>query len=214
MKIIAYILAVLLILSGTPWLMFFVQEGKNLSWLYTALIFLLLAIIISVAVATVIYSSNTKLLILAVALLLANGGLLFYLVQTVSHSINTMAVNYTIFPETYDSGMSSSDNWSPSEEDVQEAENILRECLKTEAPTIGTKFDQYRRQYFGIKNEKNEKIIWMNALHKDFVDASSTDNPDWRKERVDFEDGGDSFFNVKIDLQTRQCIDLHVNGEA
>ncbi|SDD00270.1 hypothetical protein [Williamwhitmania taraxaci] len=66
---------------------------------------------------------------------------------------------------------------------------------------------RYKRQYVAITNVKGEKEVWVNCF-------CATWNTDWRKDLILVEDGGNCFFNLKINLTTGQYYELMVNGDA
>jgi hypothetical protein len=67
---------------------------------------------------------------------------------------------------------------------------------------------RYYRQYMVIKNAKGEKEVWVNCF-------CSVQNMDyWTKEIVRVQDGGNCFFNVRINLTKKTFSGFEVNGEA
>jgi hypothetical protein len=66
---------------------------------------------------------------------------------------------------------------------------------------------RYKRQYVCVINPKSEKVVWVNCMCCPF-------DPEWRKSISEMKDGGNCYFNLKIDLTNRRCFDLTVNGEA
>ena len=98
----------------------------------------------------------------------------------------------------------SQERWDPTEDDVFKAEELMSVCLKEKKAAFFEILYQYTRQYFGIVEEGN-KIIWVNA----FLDDG---NFDWKENVVYVLDGGDSFFNVKVDLVNQTCTEVRVNG--
>lgn len=66
---------------------------------------------------------------------------------------------------------------------------------------------QYRKQIIAVINSKGEKIVWVNCFYWEGVDHSY-----WRKDIVSVEDGGNWFFNIKINLTKNTAYDLMVNG--
>lgn len=66
---------------------------------------------------------------------------------------------------------------------------------------------KYKRQYFPVINDKGEKEVWVNCFcgHPDY---------DWKNKIVFVFDGGNCFFNVKVNLQTKKYYDLMINGEG
>ena len=65
----------------------------------------------------------------------------------------------------------------------------------------------YKRQYIAVLNSKGEKEVWINCF-------CHTWNKNWRKELIDVNDGGNCYFNLKINLTTGQYYELMVNGDA
>jgi hypothetical protein len=66
---------------------------------------------------------------------------------------------------------------------------------------------QYKRQYIVVINDKGEKEVWINCFCNTFIKG-------WRKEIIMVKDGGNCYFNLKINLTTEKYYDLSVNGEA
>jgi len=66
---------------------------------------------------------------------------------------------------------------------------------------------RYRRQYYAITNEKGEKEVWINCFCHSWGE-------NWRKELIFVFDGGNCYFNLKINLETGKYYDVRVNGEA
>jgi len=66
---------------------------------------------------------------------------------------------------------------------------------------------RYKRQYIAMTNDKGEKEVWINCF-------CSTSNKNWRKESVFVCDGGNCYFNLKINLTTGKYRELRVNGDA
>lgn len=72
---------------------------------------------------------------------------------------------------------------------------------------IDLKKYKYRKQYVAALNERGEKEVWVNGF-------CSTIGETWRKEILLAKDGGNCYFNLKINLMTRKCFDISVNGYA
>jgi hypothetical protein len=82
----------------------------------------------------------------------------------------------------------------------------LSEDLK-ESYSIDFKKYLYKRQYVAVINNKGEKEVWVNGL-------CSTWNSRWKKELLLVNDGGNCNFNLKINLTTKKCFEVVVNGYA
>jgi hypothetical protein len=66
----------------------------------------------------------------------------------------------------------------------------------------------YRKQLIVATNRKGEKEVWVNC----FCDTWGSDR--WKTEIMIVDDGGNCYFNFKINLKTKKYYDLGVNGEA
>lgn len=113
-----------------------------------------------------------------------------------------------IFPNSYEVGFKEYQRWTPDWETVKQLEKPLQQCLKKEVPDISKKLSTYKRQYVGLINQQGEKIVWVNFFAYDF------DSEDWQQDLVIVDDGGDDFFNIKINIENKRCFDLIVNGVA
>ena len=67
---------------------------------------------------------------------------------------------------------------------------------------------EYRVQLIAVLNEKGEKEVWVNCFCPGSIFKG------WRKAIVEVDDGGSCFFNLKINLTTKEYYDLAVNGMA
>jgi len=113
-------------------------------------------------------------------------------------------------------------------DDLQKIETILNKCISDYNPDQERQFKEinnkhpeyklnkknyiidltrYKRQYVAILNSKGEKEVWVNC----FCD---TWNSDWKKDLIFVKDGGNCYFNLKINLTTGQYYELMVNGDA
>lgn len=72
----------------------------------------------------------------------------------------------------------------------------------------GLELKNYKRQYVPVINQNGEKVIWINFFCQDFKHS------DWRKEILIVDDGGNCYFNIKINLTTKKYSDLQINGNA
>ncbi len=111
--------------------------------------------------------------------------------------------------------------WTPSEQHVQKAEFILTQCIQQRMlSSEGDEIDQekidfiyehlndYKRQYFGI-TEYGSKKMWIQL----FLDEDN-DFPGWKDSELMVNDGGESFFNTKINLEAQGCEDFSINGRG
>ncbi len=113
-------------------------------------------------------------------------------------------------------------------DDLLKIETILNKSIKDYNPNQERKFKEindkhpeykldkknftidltlYKRQYVAVLNSKGEKEVWVNC----FCGAGSQN---WKKNLIFVKDGGNCYFNLKINLTTGQYYELMVNGDA
>jgi hypothetical protein len=68
----------------------------------------------------------------------------------------------------------------------------------------------YKRQYIVVTNNQNEKEVWINC----FCSVDRFDNIGWRRKIIFVKDGGNCYFNLKINLTSEKYYDFWVNGDA
>lgn len=68
----------------------------------------------------------------------------------------------------------------------------------------------YKKQYIAVTNAKGEKEVWANCFCKAI--EKRIEFVDWKKIPVKVIDGGNCFFNVKLNLAKRKAYDLKVNS--
>jgi hypothetical protein len=64
----------------------------------------------------------------------------------------------------------------------------------------------YKRQYVAIENSEDEKEVWINFMCVEFEN--------WQKDIIVVKDGGNCFFQLKINLTQKKHYDFYVNGYA
>lgn len=111
-------------------------------------------------------------------------------------------------------------------EDLQKIEIILLECINNYNTEQEKKIEEYKnkypehrlnnknfnidlarykRQYIAVINSKGEKEVWVNCF-------CNTLGTDWRKNLIIVLDGGNCYFNLKINLTKGEYFDLIING--
>ncbi len=112
--------------------------------------------------------------------------------------------------------------------DLLKIETILNQCINDYNPDQERQFKEvydkhpeykldkknfiidltrYKRQYVAVINSKGEKEVWVNC----FCGAG---NQNWKKNLIFVRDGGNCYFNLKINLTTEKHYELSVNGDA
>jgi hypothetical protein len=66
---------------------------------------------------------------------------------------------------------------------------------------------KYRRQYVCVTSKDRQKEVYINCF-------CETMGVDWKNKLIQVEDGGNCFFNLKINLNTKRYFDIFVNGYA
>ncbi|TVT40646.1 hypothetical protein FNT36_14350 [Hymenobacter setariae] len=65
----------------------------------------------------------------------------------------------------------------------------------------------YHRQYRGFSTASGQRVVWINAFLQD--DSLPYD---WKTRDVYVEDGGKAYFNIYINLDTKQCFNFFRNS--
>ncbi len=65
---------------------------------------------------------------------------------------------------------------------------------------------KYKQQFIVVMTPKGEKVVWINFFCCQWSN--------WKKQLVSVKDGGNCFFNLKINLTKNKYYDLMVNGDA
>ena len=123
-----------------------------------------------------------------------------------------------IFPDTYSDFPFLKNKFTPTHQQVDNAELILKKQLRTvnidsgyqnqnQGPVIHKKLNNYKRQYFGYIDKAGHRILLINFFWSDHVFGK-----DWLFGYVMVDDGGSSFWNIKIDLDAQKLFDLVING--
>ncbi|KXK50662.1 MAG: hypothetical protein UZ05_CHB002001611 [Chlorobi bacterium OLB5] len=103
--------------------------------------------------------------------------------------------------------------YEPSQADIELAEKLLMECFNKEVsgtynPFFGRKLDQYNRQFVPAEMEGGDKLIWINC----FIYADVDPVKKWKTDILYVADGGNAFFNLKVNLTRGTYYGLMVNG--
>jgi len=70
------------------------------------------------------------------------------------------------------------------------------------------KTEGFKRQYLPVLNQKGEKEVWINFFCHDF------DDDIWKTSILNVADGGNCYYNLKINLATKEVYHLRINGIA
>ncbi|MBE2218092.1 MAG: hypothetical protein IAE90_07815 [Ignavibacteria bacterium] len=105
--------------------------------------------------------------------------------------------------------------YTPTAGEIDQAEELLSQCFTQQESGVvncfvGKKLEDYNRQFLGGITESGEKVIWINCLCKREDEAFK----DWKTRLIIVADGGNCFFNLKININKQIYYDLRVNGNA
>ncbi|MEI6143837.1 MAG: hypothetical protein WCP85_31450 [Mariniphaga sp.] len=85
--------------------------------------------------------------------------------------------------------------------------NSQRPELKISKSYFIIDLKRYKRQYIAVVNPKGEKEVWINC-------GCGFSEESWKHSRISVEDGGNCYFNLKINLFKKIVYDFMVNGVA
>ena len=140
------------------------------------------------------------------------------------HTVDTSVIAILPFESVQNLGFIDGKPTDLTNDDLLKIETILNKCIEDYNPEQERRFKEindkhpeyeldkknfiidltrYKRQYVAVLNYKGEKEVWVNC----FCSGSGG----WL---VSVLDGGNCYFNLKINLATEQYFDLMVNGDA
>ncbi|MEO6452959.1 MAG: hypothetical protein ABIN97_02740 [Ginsengibacter sp.] len=103
-----------------------------------------------------------------------------------------------------------------TQDDINNIDRLLLECVTDYNNSLDIdhkewridlkKYD-YKKQLIVVTNEKGDKEVWVNCF-------CETWDGRWKTRIMLVDDGGNCFFNFKINLTTNKYSDLVVNGVA
>jgi hypothetical protein len=93
--------------------------------------------------------------------------------------------------------------------DIEIAEKILENYMRENNKKIFNKLGKYERQYIGLESQ-GHKIVYINLFMKIF----EVDKKNLLNSLFFVRDGGDSFFQIYIDITSNFCFKIFINGEA
>ena len=148
--------------------------------------------------------------------------------QQIVYTIDTSTIAILQFDTTRYWVFKDSKPTDLTNDDLQKIETILNDCIENYNPEQERRYNEikdknkeykidkknfiidltrYKRQYEAVINSKGEKEVWVNCFCRTY-------NSNWKNERVVVKDGGNCYFNLKINLTTGQYYELMVNGDA
>lgn len=98
------------------------------------------------------------------------------------------------------------DSFELTKEELMEANEAYFKCIADNKKHLRPA-KEYKRQYVPKINSSGQKEIFVNCFCTDF-------GLDWRKKIITVQDGGNCFFNFRINLKTKMYYNLSINGDA
>lgn len=113
--------------------------------------------------------------------------------------------------------------FTPTIKDIESVERILREDLKNinirknQGPSLHKKLRKYQRQYIGFISEEDDRIVFVNCNWQKYnvlrrLRGFEPPGNGWKTGFQIFFDGGSYHWNIKVNLDKKELIDLNVNG--
>jgi len=112
--------------------------------------------------------------------------------------------------------------WKTNDDDLKKVDKLLVSAIddgrfffleKNQLSEI----KKYYRQYLCYVNENGEKIIFINSFCdlSDYVDDYSQKTKlNWKKDMLNVADGGDCYWNIKININTNEYFELKINMQG
>ena len=162
---------------------------------------------------------NTLIIAFCLTIVLTSWGQTRSLASTKSFQVDTSKTTIILFDKKRNYPFDNSFNPSTlTQEDLNIIDSLLIACVAKynnsldkdhkQYWSIDLKKYNYRKQIIAVTNRKGEKEVWVNC----FCDTWGSDK--WKTEIMMVDDGGNCYFNFKINLATKTFYDLGVNGEA
>jgi len=113
--------------------------------------------------------------------------------------------------------------WKPNQMEINLTEELVKKVIEEQKKVsyinpIYKNFDKYVFQLIPYIDDENRKIMYVNSLCSDYIDDSeSVDNLEanvnyWDNFLFLVDDGGNCFWQVKIDIERGEYFDFSVNA--
>ena len=118
------------------------------------------------------------------------------------------------------------ESWKPTEKDLDLVQEILDKAIDEKEfdflkKPIKKNIEKYYRQYVPYINKNGERVIDINAFCEILENPPNPEKGinewtemDWKNEFVMVDDGGNCYWQITINIDTKTYKDLMVNGVA
>jgi hypothetical protein len=132
---------------------------------------------------------------------------------------STAKIDCAIFPDTYPVEVDGK-SYTPSHDDVDNAEKALQDKLKTikcdkkdDRDEVVKNLDKYKIQVFGYIDKAGNKMLFLNCVRTDYKDKGDKDlSTMWLTDIVQVQGGGTYFWTVKYDLGRGELSEFKLGG--
>ena len=98
--------------------------------------------------------------------------------------------------------------YNPSEKEIKEALSILDRCIVNSSNNQINDLSSYIKQVFGVFGYDGSRIMYIKNIEE------LDENIDWQNQSIVVDDGGLSYFIIKVNIDTGECFGFTPNGEA
>ncbi len=116
---------------------------------------------------------------------------------------------FTYMPKFYHNVLPNAIHYDLNNEDLMEIDDLVRLCIQENKDRLTMDMSSYDKQYVAVINQQKEKEVWVNCGCKWKYDPNG-----YKYRLIEADDGGDCYFNVKINLDKHKYYSLSVNGEV
>jgi hypothetical protein len=113
--------------------------------------------------------------------------------------------------------------FTPTKEEIEEAEDLLNKNLKAvnrfkikqggeNGPVIDTNLGGFVRQYFGYCTKAGDKVVYISCLLRNNYRSTAAGIPTWLKGAVFVLNGGSNYWQVQANLNKASLFGLEVNS--
>ena len=119
-------------------------------------------------------------------------------------ALSNMSKSYKVFPKEYKVyELENYERFTPKKSDITKYNGIIEEFISSKKEV--RELTDYNVQYFGFIDENGHKNILGNYICKENQDIG------WTKDLFLVLDGGNCYFNLKVDLDQSNVFDFQVN---
>lgn len=121
--------------------------------------------------------------------------------------LNSKFAFFTYNPDHYNYFSKNVESIDLKQADLKIIDEILYKCIKENPTRLTRQSIKYNKQCIAVKNSKNEIEVLV------FCSCNgNVDKEEFKYQIAQVNDGGDCFFNVKLNLKKKSYTELNING--